>query len=304
RAPPATDGWASAGGMESAASSAATAPATGCVYDGGRHLNRRYAGRDDSPVWQVAWSGDGCDVRFIAVGAVTLADDRFAVASMGPRARIAVEVRTDGETTRAVAVERAGEQGVLAYDVATPEAESADTAVAPHAAAAWFARFLIELDRHTGYAADGRVPALLARGGTDAVLADTERMQGDHAAGIYLRTLLRHTRPDDDTVRRILRLAAVAVANDAVLTELLLDLASDHDPAGAGALPEYLDAAATLESRAAREAVMDAVSRFRSTAARARRSATRQLGARKVRQIRSVQPHLALRTHDRRTGGT
>jgi beta-lactamase regulating signal transducer with metallopeptidase domain len=229
-----------------------SAAATGCVHDGGRHVNRQFVRADGVAVWEVAWSGVDCEVRFRAVGPAALATDGFAIAAIEPGGSVVVDVRSRRGPIGLVIEPTLG--GRISY-----RSGQSRRPVDAETATAWFGRFLAELDQHTGFAAAWRVPSLLTRGGVDTVLAEAAGMQGDHAAGAYFRELLHLASLNDDDVRRVAWLAGRTVANDAILTGVLLDLAGRYDIAGARAVPDYRAAAATLEARAAREAALSAL---------------------------------------------
>ena len=92
-------------------------------------------------------------------------------------------------------------------------------------ARAWFATFLIELDRRTGIGVDIRLPLLLRQGGVDAVLKETALMAGDYARGLYYTKLARTTKLTPADVTRVLNQAASLTKSDHYSTELLRAIA-------------------------------------------------------------------------------
>jgi hypothetical protein len=243
----------SAASMGVATSRARAAPATACIHRGGAHVNRWADAPGGALVWEVSWSGDTCEVRFTASG-VGLATWGFGIAAIEPHGRIVVDVR---DRTRALSLTITQDaDGSPAYRL-----REAGKVQDDGEARAWFRAFLPELDHHTGFAAAWRVKSLLDRGGIDLVLAEVGQMQGDHAAGVYLRELVKVVRLDETELSRVLLLAAESVANDAVLTDVLIDLARRYDIVDAVAMPSYAVAVARLESRAARDAAIAAIER-------------------------------------------
>lgn len=221
---------------------------TGCVYAGGRHVNR-WTEIDGAPTWQVLWEGPGCEVELRASPDVALVDGILVPASPGEvSARI-----SRGGRTRTMTVVRDG-SGALAFR--TDGTAPADPAI--------LGRRLRDLTReialHTGFDAGERVPALLRAGGVPAVFREVERTQGDHAAGIYLERLLDVRVLDASETVRALELAASRVSNDAVMQDLLLRVARRADLADPALRGAFDAAFARLRSRAAREEVGAAIS--------------------------------------------
>lgn len=81
-------------------------------------------------------------------------------------------------------------------------------------AQAWFAEFLIALDRRTALGVDVRLPRLLEQGGVDAVLAETARMTGDFARDRYYQKLGEARRLSPAETAAVLSQVASATRSD------------------------------------------------------------------------------------------
>ena len=169
--------------------------------------------------WKVTLSGRECDVDLRAEGRIEFTDDftdikaldsagyfRLDVTERGVRRQLEIEAR-NGSLTRVWRVDGREQP----YD---------------NAARAWFAAFLIELDRRTAIGVDVRLPHLLRQGGTDAVLKETELISSDYARGRYYEALARTTTLSAADVARVLRQGAALTKSDHYATELLKAFAS------------------------------------------------------------------------------
>lgn len=229
-----------------------------CPYAGGALRNRFLPTDQGARVWEVDWGGDECRVRLLVrstapgptiswlaqTGAAGVRLEPAAAGGSveieitgsggeleltlvrGDDARVHREVRSDGQ--------------VRAY---TPDVE------------AWLDAFTLEVDRLTGFAVAARLPELLDRGGVLAVLSEAALAGGDHAPGIYLHALLRAQRLEQPQLERLLHLAAERVTNEAVLVELLGEVARGYDLRDPGVAAAFATARVNLRTRAGREAV-------------------------------------------------
>ena len=168
---------------------------TGCDDAGGHHMNRTRPRRPGGGLeWNVEWAGRGCAVSVRAVGAAAEpAGGRLVLTGPGDSVRVVIE---DVAGARTFIVTGAG------------------------ALPAWWPALLLELDRHTAYAVDERLPRL-ARGGAPAVLAEARQAQGDHAAAIYLTRAIGALPFTDAEVAEALRIARSGRWNRFTLTALL-----------------------------------------------------------------------------------
>jgi hypothetical protein len=134
---------------------------------------------------------------------------------------------------------------------------------------------VVELDRHTAFAVEARLPAMTRAGGLPAVLREVRAMQGDHAAGVYLARAVELLAPPEREVWAVLAAARAHVANDYVLGQLLALLADRYDQRDPGIQEEFLRTADRLGARAAREDAVAALRGGRSLAPRIEAEASR-----------------------------
>jgi hypothetical protein len=114
-------------------------------------------------------------------------------------------------------------------------------------AKAWFATFLIELDRTTGVGVDRRLPRLLRQGGVNAVLEETGNMGSDYVRGVYYQKLAGATKLSPGDITRIIQQATSLKTSDFYATELLKGfIKSSGDDAAARAA--MLQLIATMQS--------------------------------------------------------
>lgn len=114
-------------------------------------------------------------------------------------------------------------------------------------ASAWLASFIVELDRHTAFAAKTRVERMLREGGVDRVLSEVERIESAYAKGIYFKLLLGTPHLDTDQLVRALR-AARSFHSDYELANVLNALAARYDFSDARVRSAFLDTAAVIKS--------------------------------------------------------
>lgn len=218
--------------------------ASGCAWQtDGRHVNR-WTEEDGRPRWQVLWEGEDCAVEFLAEPGASLAAGILAPVTGG---RVSVRVRRGAAVDSAVLLR--DERGALRTTASPDLARGAPLA-------AWLRAFADEVALHTAFDAVPRVDELLEAGGVAAVIARADAARGDHAAGVYLAALVARRGLTDDERVEALRVAVRRVLNDAVMTDLLLALGARRPIGAGGPVREaFDDAAATLRSRAAREAI-------------------------------------------------
>jgi len=214
-----------------------------CPYLGGRHVDR-VTEESGGPVWHVEWEGRACRVVLASAGPIDFNGDLWGIRAMGPSATFALDVRN-----------HAGQRGLDARPGDDGQIELAWTVNGERRAfdvdaQAWFSAFLLELDRHTGFAADQRFPRLLARGGVDAVVKEVERTQGGHAGGAYLRRLVEERSLTAAQLTRVLSVATEVVSVDAEMGALLSALRSRYD-ASTLLAAGYREAARTMHATAA-----------------------------------------------------
>ena len=126
------------------------------------------------------------------------------------------------------------------------------------AARSWLAEALVALDRQTAFAADQRVPALLERGGVDAVLKEITLVSTDYARRRYYTKLLSMRQLDRAQVKRVVEQAGADMTSDYELAELLVAL-SKLDAFGDDSHTAFVAAAKKIGSDYERRRALNAL---------------------------------------------
>ena len=181
-------------------------------------------------------SGGGCTVDLKADGRLTFNDDFTDIASLDSGGFFRLDV-TERGVRRELHIE--SRNGSLARTWRVNGREVPYDA----AAQAWFAAFLIDLDRRTAIGIDVRLPHLLRTGGVKAVLDETGLMASDYARGLYYRQLLKTAQLTTGDVTRVLQQAAKLTKSDHYAHELIRAVAPRglSDPAQRAAVSDVID---------------------------------------------------------------
>ena len=190
--------------------------------------------------WRVSWSDNECSVDLVAKGDVKFNADFSDVTEISSGGYLEITVR-EGEATRRLELRPQGGTLRRTYSINGNPATYDDTA------RAWLAAFLVDLDRHTGFAVDSRLPALLKQG-VSAVLDEIDQMGSDYARGLYYRKLFASVRLSQSELRRAARTAGTTMESDYELGRVLAALAEQYPLADAEVRTAFIDAAGTLES--------------------------------------------------------
>lgn len=164
--------------------------------------------------WTVKLSGDGCTVDLRAEGQFEFTPDFTDISRIGSDGFFRVDV-TDRGVRRQVEIESRG--GALTRTWRVDGRERPYDAEAR----AWFAAFLIELDRRTAIGVDVRLPLLVRQGGVEGVLRETALMSSDYARHKYYEKLPAATRVSSADVGRVLGQASSLTKSDYYLAELV-----------------------------------------------------------------------------------
>ena len=165
----------------------------------------------------VKLDGGRCAIDFRLEGKVQFNDDFTDVASLSRDGSLRLDVKDDGER-RQLEIEP-GRDGLVRTWKVNGREQAYDAA-----ARAWFAGFLVELDRRTAVGVDQRLPVLLRKGGVAAVLEETGRMPSDYARGVYFSKLAGARQLSSAEVARVLDQAASMKTGDYYAAELLKNL--------------------------------------------------------------------------------
>ncbi len=114
-------------------------------------------------------------------------------------------------------------------------------------ARAWFAQFIIQLDRGSGMFIEQRFPRLMSEGGAGGVLREISLMTSDYGRSIYFHKLLEGDL-DEETMRSAVSQAGREISSDYELARTLTAAAKRHALDGAATRVAYLEAVGSLES--------------------------------------------------------
>lgn len=112
----------------------------------------------------------------------------------------------------------------------------------------WFSRFLVSLERATGFAADSRVSMLLKKGGPNAVLDEIGNLQNDYVRGIYFRKLLDQPDLPAPIVNRIITQAGEQIKTDYEMARVLMEVARKYPIKDEASRTAFLTAANHLKT--------------------------------------------------------
>ena len=166
----------------------------------------------------VKLNGARCAIDFRLEGKAQFNEDFTDLVSLPANGRLRLDVR-DGDERRQLEIEP-GRDGLIRNWKVNGRERPYDAD-----ARAWFAAFLIELDRRTAVGVERRLPVLLRKGGVAAVLDETGQMSSDYARGVYYSKLAEETRLSSNEVVRVLDQAAAMKTSDHYASELLKSMA-------------------------------------------------------------------------------
>jgi beta-lactamase regulating signal transducer with metallopeptidase domain len=202
--------------VKAAALQSAKGPASDRLC-GGKGLDRSSSSTQNdggNRRWTVRLSGDGCSVDLRAEGQFEFTPDFTDISRISNNGFFRVDV-TDRGVRRQLEIESRGGALTRTWRIDGRERPyDAD-------ARAWFASFLVELDRRTAIGVDVRMPLLVRQGGVDAVLNETALMPSDYARHRYYEKLPAAATMSSADVGRVLSQAASLTRSDHYLAELV-----------------------------------------------------------------------------------
>ena len=202
--------------------------------------------------WVVRWSEGDCSYELEARGDVKFNRDVTDIESISRGGSFTLEQHIGDDTKRLVV--RPRDDGTLERSYSENGARREFDA----AARTWFAEVLVTLDRQTAFAADQRVPAILERGGVDAVLKEITLVQTDYARRRYYTKLLSMRQLDRAQVKRVVEQAGADMTSDYELAELLVAL-SKLDAFGDDSHTAFVTAAKKIQSDYERRRALNAL---------------------------------------------
>jgi len=220
-------------------------------HDNGSHTN--WINSDNgSKRWVVSWSEGECSYEMEARGEVKFNRDVTDIESISSGGSFTLEQHIGDDTKRLVV--RPGSGGTLERTYSENGARHEFDA----GARAWLAAALVALDRQTGFAVDQRVPALLERGGVDAVLQEVKLVSTDYARRRYYTKLLSMRQLDRAQIKRVVEQAGADMSSDYELAELLVAV-SKLDAFSDDSHPAFVAAAKKIDSDYERRRALNAL---------------------------------------------
>jgi beta-lactamase regulating signal transducer with metallopeptidase domain len=222
-----------------------------CTSNGGSHSNSTEE-HNGTKKWEVHWSGRDCAVDLRAEGDIKFDDDLTDIASISRDGFFDLSVRDGDDLTRLV-VRPAGEGELDRRYTVNGAARPWDGR-----AREWFADFLLQLDRQTGFAVDVRFPRLLASG-VPAVLDEIKMSGGDYVRGLYFQRLIDRATLSQSQVRQTLELAGHELRSDYELARILVAVADHYGLPDEATRTVYLGAVNSLRSDYERNRALQAL---------------------------------------------
>ena len=206
-----------------------------------RMHNMNMQSDDGHKRWTATWSGDDCSVELRSEGDIKFTAEATAIQSISAGGYFEVYLR-QGDTLKQVKVTPSanGLQYIYKVNGAQQPFEGE--------AKTWFSQFLLSLERSTGFAAEARVPALLAKGGPTAVLDEISNLQSDYVRGLYFRKLLEQPNLPSPVVQRVIKQAGEQVHSDYELARVLMTVGKQYDLPDEASRTAFLTAANSLKS--------------------------------------------------------
>jgi beta-lactamase regulating signal transducer with metallopeptidase domain len=191
--------------------------------------------------WNATWSGNDCNVDLHAEGEIKFNSDATDIQSISSGGSFEVNLR-QGSTLKQIKITPSANGLQYVYKL------NGNQQPFDGEAKTWFSHFLLDLERTTGFAADIRVPALLAKGGPTAVLDEISNLQSDYVRGIYFRKLLEQPNLPSPVVQRVIQQAGEQVHSDYELARVLMTVSKQYDLPDEASRTAFLNATGKLKS--------------------------------------------------------
>lgn len=197
---------------------------------------------DDSgrKTWRISWNSGSCSIDMVSRGDIRLKRDLTDIESLSRGGYFELTHRMDG-VHRRYEVDNA--TGALEKHYYVDRKEQELDAEGRR----WIATMILELERHTGFAAEWRVSDLLKSGGVNAVLREVEQLTSDHVQSKYLTVLVDSAKLNDAEVRSIMKVASTTISSDHSLAQMLIALGK-RGLVTAAVAADYVAATSTIQS--------------------------------------------------------
>jgi len=213
----------------------------GCNGSGKHTSNVQIDSDNGHRKWIASWSGDDCQVDLHAEGEIHFNAEATNLESISSGGYFEVNER-HGAELRHVRVTPSGNGLQYEYKVNGAQQQFDQNA------REWFSRFLLSLERTTGFAADSGVPMLLKKGGPQAVLDEINNLQTDYVRGLYFRKLLDQPDLPAPIVNRIITQAGEQIKTDYEMARVLMEVAGKYPMKDEASRTAFLTAANRLKT--------------------------------------------------------
>lgn len=187
-----------------------------CSATRSRKTSSSHSTNSEGRTETISWSRNGCRIEVNARGEYTLAPTLDDLRSLS-RGGSFVLREDNGRVEREVRITSSAD-GTLEHRYRVDgETRPWDTE-----GKRWFAQVALRLDRATAWAVDVRFPALMSRGGVDAVLAEIDLLEGDYARRLYFTRLASSAQLSSAQLVRVIDSAASKIQSDYEMAELLI----------------------------------------------------------------------------------
>ncbi|HYX52679.1 MAG TPA: M56 family metallopeptidase [Candidatus Limnocylindrales bacterium] len=191
--------------------------------------------------WTATWQGDDCALDLHALGDIKFNAEATEIQGISQGGFFEINLR-QGANLKQVRVTPSGSGLQYVYKFnGTQQPFEGETRT-------WFSQLLLQLERTTGFAADMRVPALLAKGGPTAVLDEINNLQGDYVRGRYFRKLLEQPNLPAPIVLRVIKQSSDQIHSDYELARVLMTVGKEYDLPDEPSRTAFLNAAGKLNS--------------------------------------------------------
>ena len=192
--------------------------------------------------WSASWSGTGCSIEAHSAGSVRFNAEATAIESISSGGYFEINQRI-GDNLRRLRIEPSA-QGQLEFVYKVNGAQQEFDS----GARAWLASLLLQLERATGFNASMRVPALLAKGGPEAVLSEIENLKSDYVRQLYFIKLFENASLPGPLLVKALEQARNEISTDYSLAQVLLTIAQKYELRDEAQRTAFLNGASKLRT--------------------------------------------------------
>ena len=197
--------------------------------------------------WKANWSGVGpggerCQISLYAEGNILFKSDLTGIQSISPGGFLEVSETLGSHFRKLTAKPNATGAVELSWTVDGQSRPLGDQE------RGWLSAFLLNLERQTAFSAETRVPALLQKGGPNAVLDELNNMTGDYARARYLLIMIENAKLNDAQLLRTIEYTGQKMSSDYEHARVLLALAKQYAMDDEGSRRAFLASANGLKS--------------------------------------------------------